>query len=71
MLVSIYPEHTLSQYLLSSYILKAYLNKYWNNSNRLEIDILNYPASSQSNEISKAIAESEPDYVGYSCTPRL
>lgn len=66
-LVNIYSTETIAKYLLSSYVLKAYLKKYFPDSNKMSIEILNFSNKTEIQEIYKEILEKNPDYVGYSC----
>jgi radical SAM superfamily enzyme YgiQ (UPF0313 family) len=63
-LVNIYPEDTLAEYMLSSYVLKAYLDSYGND---IETEVLDFPVGSGAEEISGRIIKENPDLVGYSC----
>lgn len=63
-LVNIYPEDMLAEYMLSSYVLKAYLDSYGND---IETVVLDFPVGSSAEEISGRITKEDPDLVGYSC----
>jgi len=67
-LVNLYPEDTLANYLLSSYYLKAYLQRHWDQAEPLEVRVLDFMAGrTDPGRIAAAVMEAGPDMVGYSC----
>lgn len=68
LLVNLYPEGTMCQYLLSSYTLKAYLDKH---KDHIEVEVVNYSLKESIEYlwygITQGITIWNPDHIGFSC----